>query len=334
MSQIKKQPKKFDLVGLGNALIDVVVSVEEEELKRYGLKKSFMQLISQNTLEKLDKLPVQKYVSGGAVANTVAGFAALGGRAAFMGRLGDDKEAEIYRGDLRALGVYVAKNSADVLPSGRCYALITPDGERTMGTFLGASAHFQKADLDRDVLESSRVCLVEGFLWGTQKGRAALLEAAHITKAAGGKVAFALCDADCAKKHKKQIREFVQNTVDIFFANEHEVTALYGSSLEDALKTLSREVRVGVVTRSHKGAVVLGATRHVQKACAVPVVDTTGAGDLFAAGFLFAWFSTQNIQEAARLGTQAAALIVQQFGARAPKNALTQLTASATKLPE
>jgi len=313
---------KYDILGIGNALFDVLVRTDEAFLAAHGMVKGSMTLIDEAGAAAIyrDMGPATE-VSGGSAANTMVGIASFGGRAAYIGKVRDDQIGRLYSHDIRAAAVAFTTAPAATGPATGCsYILITPDGERTMNTYLGAAQDLSPADIDADAVAASRITYLEGYLWDPAPAKQAFIKAATIAHEAGRKVALTLSDAFCVDRYRDEFLGLMRNkTVDIVFANESELRALYMTSdFDSALKQLARDVGLGVVTRSEKGCVVASPTGVVEVPAApvAQVMDTTGAGDLFAAGFLFGHAGDMSDAEAGRLGALAAAEIIQHIGAR------------------
>jgi adenosine kinase len=289
-----------------------------------------MALIDERRAVALQAMLVDpKQASGGSAANTCAGVASLGGSAAFVGKVRDDALGRVFAEDLRTTGVgYRVPAAADGPATAACYILVTPDGERTMNTFLGASGTLAPADLDPELARSSRVLFSEGYLWDSPTATKTFEDAAKIAQGSGGKVSFTLSDPFCVDRHRKHFRELVgSGRVDLLFANESEAKSLYETAdLETALKALAGEAKLAVVTLGEKGAVVIaGSERIAVEAFPVErVVDATGAGDLFAAGFLYGYARGAGHERSARLGAMAAAEVISHMGAR-PETRLAAL---------
>ncbi len=319
----------IDVLGIGNAIVDVLSPAEDDALIAAGLHKGAMQLVDeQRSGELYAKMGPTTVVSGGSAANTMAGVASLGLRAAFVGKVKDDEAGREFAHDIRKAGVgFDTPFAADGAATARCLIFVTPDGQRTMNTFLGACQALGPADIDDTLAASAKVLYMEGYLWDPPEAKSAFLKAAKISRAHGRKVALSLSDAFCVDRYRDEFLQLIRDrVVDILFANESELHALYQTAdFDTALKQLQGETGLlGVVTRSARGVVVAeGAS--VIAAPAFPVeevVDTTGAGDLFAAGFLAG--HTQNLShgKSASLGALAAAEVISHFGARPQKNLL------------
>jgi len=321
-----------DVLAIGNALVDVITTAEPEFLRTHAIPKGTMRLIAADEAERLYALMGSgREVSGGSAANTVAGVAALGGRPRFVGRVARDQLGEVFAHDIAATGVaFDVAPMADGPPTGRCLIVVTPDGDRTMSTYLGACQELSEADIDPAAVEASAILYLEGYLWDPPAPRAAMRRAIAIARAAGRKVAFTLSDVFCVEGHRADFRDLLAGHVDVMFGNENEVRALYRTDdLDTAMTELSRHAAVSVVTRSAHGAVVVaGGERIAVPAAAVArVVDTTGAGDLFAGGFLFGLAQGRSLTDCARIGGIAAAEIIGHYGAR-PEADLKALTAA------
>ncbi|WP_416899623.1 MAG: adenosine kinase [Minwuia sp.] len=310
-----------DVVALGNAIVDVLSESDDAFLDRHGLAKGGMQLVDEAQARALygDMGPgVER--SGGSAANTAVGIAALGGKAAFVGRVQDDQLGEVFTHDIRAAGVTFDPPAAQAGPAtARCLILVTPDAQRTMNTFLGASAEMGPDDVDPDLILSAQVTYLEGYLWDPEPAKAAFRKAMEIAKAGGRKVALSLSDSFCVDRHRAEFRELVAGPVDILFANEAEICSLYETEDFDlAAEQVRHEAPLAVLTRSEKGCVIVTETETQMIGAKAPekLVDTTGAGDLFAAGFLFGLTQGRDLATCGRLGAIAAAEIIGHYGAR------------------
>ena len=315
---------RFDVLGIGNAIVDVLAHVDEEFLIRHDLVKGAMRLIDEVQAERLyESLGPTVEQSGGSAANTIAALASFGCRAAFIGKVRDDQLGEVFAHDIRATGAHFdTPPSTEGPTTARCLVLVTPDGERTMNTWLGAAQNLSPADIDEELVASSAVTYLEGYLWDPPAAKEAFQKAAKIARAAGRKVALSLSDSFCVDRHRESFLELIRNSVDILFANEAEIKALYQvNNFNDAMHAVRRDCPLAVLTRSAAGSVVaLPDDVHVIEAHPVQKVeDATGAGDLFAAGFLAGHARGLGLPEAARLGALAAAEIIRQMGARATR---------------
>lgn len=321
---------RYDVLGIGNAIVDVIARAEEDFLLRHGMRKGTMALIDQARAEAVyDAMGPAVEVSGGSAANTTVGLASLGARAAFVGKIRNDVLGRAFAHDITAAGVAFATAPATAGPStGRCYVLVTPDGERTMNTYLGAAQDLHPDDIDPEAIAASTVIYLEGYLWDPRHAKDAFLKAAKIAHEAGRKVALSLSDAFCVDRWRDEFRQLMRSrTVDLIFANEAELHSLYQTAdLDTALKALRADIDVAVVTRSEKGCLVVNPD-DIEAVPAFPVervVDSTGAGDLFAAGFLSGLARGVDDRACGRLGALAAAEVIQHLGAR-PERSLKEL---------
>jgi len=319
------QPR-FDVLCIGNAIVDVIANCDDAFLAAEGLTKGSMRLIDAEEAERLySHMGPALEVSGGSAGNTAAGIAALGGKAAFIGQVAPDQLGEFYIHDLRAAGVEFATKPADVgVPTARSMILVTPDGHRTMNTFLGAAQHLPASALDERQIAESAVLYLEGYLWDPETPRYAMIRAIEVARSAGRKVAFTLSDSFCIDRHRDGFNALIDDgRIDILFANEAEIQALAGvPHLETAVSAISAKVETLVVTRSEHGALATwgGERADVAAEPVKEVVDTTGAGDLFAAGFLVGYTSGKSLEESLKLGAIAAAEVIQHYGARPEKD--------------
>ena len=321
----------LDVVGVGNALVDVISSEEEDFLARHGLVKGTMALIDTARAEELyAAMGTAVEISGGGAANTLAALASLGGKGAFIGRIRDDQLGEVFAHDLRAVGVaYRGGAVASGPPTGRCLIVVTPDAQRTLNTFLGASAELGPEDVDEAAVASARVTYLEGYLFDAEPARRAAEKAASVAHESGGRVALTLSDPFCAVRFRSEFLSLLDHGVDLLFANEAELTHLYESaSPDEALAEAAARCEVVALTRGPAGCtVVVGGERHDVAATPVEhVVDTTGAGDSFAAGFLHGLTTGRDPRTCAVLGTIAAAEVISHYGAR-PAVSLAELVA-------
>jgi len=314
------QPARFDLLGIGNAIVDVVAPVEHAFLSRHDMTPGGMSLIDTERAEALyAAMPPGQESSGGSVANSCAVAAMLGARVAYLGKVADDELGAVFRHDIAATGVHFP--TAPLVggaPTARCLIVVTPDGQRTMHTYLGAAVSFGEADLDPALIGESAVTYLEGYLFDPPSAQFAFRRAAEIAHAAGRQVALSLSDAFCVHRHRAAFREMVREQVDILFANEAEICSLYEvNSFGEAADAVHSEVTLAALTRSEMGSVILrGGERVAVAAEPTTVVDTTGAGDAFAAGFLAAYARGETLGACGRLGSRAAAAVIAQYGAR------------------
>ncbi|MDU6730556.1 MAG: adenosine kinase [Bradyrhizobium sp.] len=323
---------KYDVLGIGNAIFDVLVHADEAFLAKHAMTKGSMALIDEARAAAIyrDMGPATE-MSGGSGANTIVGLASLGARAAYVGKVRDDQIGRMYSHDIRAAGVtFDTAPATDGPATGCCYILVTPDGERTMNTYLGAAQNLTAADIDPAQIAAARIVYLEGYLWDPKEAKEAFVKAATVAHDAGREVALTLSDSFCVDRYREEFLDLMRGgTVDIVFANEAELHSLYQTSdFDGALKQLREDATLGIVTRSDKGCVVVSNDGVI----AVPahpietLVDTTGAGDLFAAAFLFGLVRKTGYEMAGRLGGLAAAEVIQHIGAR-PQVSLKELAA-------
>ncbi|WP_114954446.1 adenosine kinase [Sphingosinicella terrae] len=313
---------RLDVLAIGNAIVDVLADADDAFLEAEGLAKGSMRLVDAHEATRLyEHMGPAREASGGSAGNTAAGVAALGGRAGFIGQIADDQLGEVFSHDIRSIGVEFETPPQDFgTPTARCLILVTPDAQRTMSTFLGAAQHLPPEALDPVQIEQSAILYLEGYLWDPEAPRMAMQQAIEIARAAKRKVAFTLSDSFCIQRHRDGFLKLIQGGfIDILFANEVEISELTGESdFEAAIRAIAGQVRTLVVTRSEKGAVALrgGERAEVAAEPVEAVVDTTGAGDLFAAGFLFGEARGRSLEESLRIGAIAAAEVISHYGAR------------------
>jgi sugar/nucleoside kinase (ribokinase family) len=322
---------RHDVVGIGNAIVDVIAHAEDRFLAAESMAKGAMTLIEADRAEALyARMGPGIEMSGGSAANSMAGLAALGGRAAFIGKVRDDQLGAIFAHDIRAAGVTFRTAPAKAgPPTARCLIFVTPDAQRTMNTYLGASVELGPEDVEEELIAAAQVTYLEGYLWDRPRAKEAFRKAARIAHEAGAKVALTLSDPFCVERHRAEFQELVKGPVDILFANEAEIRALWQvGDFDAALAATKGQVETAALTRSEKGSVVLTGER-IDRVSAEPVervVDTTGAGDLYAAGFLYGLTNGRSPAVAARIGAIAAAEVISHVGAR-PERPLEALVA-------
>lgn len=310
----------FDVVGIGNALVDVLSHEDDDFVTRHGLVRGAMTLVEPDRADELySAMGPGIEMSGGSAANTIAGVASFGGRAAYMGRVFDDQLGAVFAHDMRAQGVSFDSKPATEGPStGRCLIVVTPDAQRTMSTCLGASALFGPDDIDPDVVRSGKVTFLEGYLFDRPESKEAYWRASTIAAEAGRKVALTLSDPFCVERHRDDFLPLVRDRVDILFANEVEACSLWGcDEVGAAVERARAEVAIACITLSERGSIIVaGADTYEIPAQPTEVVDTTGAGDLYAAGVLYGWTKGLSLPECGRLGSLAAAEVISRTGAR------------------
>jgi sugar/nucleoside kinase (ribokinase family) len=319
----------FDVLGIGNAIVDVLSQADDAFLVKHALNKGGMTLIDEARAEALyAAMGPGIEVSGGSCGNTMAGVASFGGKGAYIGKVRNDQLGAVFAHDLRATGVAFDTPMATSGPAtARCLILVTPDAQRTMNTYLGACTGLGPADIDPKLAASAQVTYVEGYLWDAPEAKKAVLKAFDAAHAAGRLVSITLSDSFCVDRYREEFRALIRDKVDILFGNESEIKSLYQvESFEAAVEATRKEARIAALTRSEKGSVVIkgGETHAVPAAPVAKVVDTTGAGDLYAAGFLHGFTHGKPLAECGRLGGIAAAEIISHVGAR-PEKPLREL---------
>jgi sugar/nucleoside kinase (ribokinase family) len=323
---------RFDILGIGNAIVDVIARAEDDFLVKHNMVKGGMALVDEARAKRIYKeMGPALESSGGSAANTIVGAASFGARAAFVGKIKDDPLGRVFAHDIRAASVaFDTKPAAHGPSTARCYVLVTPDGERTMNTYLGAAQNLHPRDIDPDVIAGAAITYLEGYLWDPKDAKEAFVKAARAAHDAKRQVALTLSDAFCVDRYRDEFLALIRNgTVDILFANEAELKSLYQTAdFDTAAAALRSDAKLAAVTRSEKGCVVLARDK-VTNVRAFPIdklVDTTGAGDLFAAGFLFGLARGADHATCGRLGGLAAAEVIQHMGAR-PETSLKSLAA-------
>jgi len=316
---------KFDVLGIGNAIVDILVPVEDSFLAAHDIPKGSMQLVDEETSEKLyAQLGVAIECSGGSAGNTVAGLASLGSSVAYIGKTKDDQLGHVFDHDLTSLGIdfNTAKDSSGV-STARCLVMVSPDAERTMCTFLGACVNLSEKDIDPAVVEAAAVTYMEGYLWDPETAKAAFRKAMKLAHNAGRKTSISLSDSFCVGRHKSEFRHLAEHDIDILFANEEEILMLYDTrDISVAIKAVQQHCEVAAITRSAKGCTIVSADEVID-INGYPVsdlVDTTGAGDLFAAGFLHGYTQGLDLRTCGRMGNLAASEVITHMGARPDVN--------------
>jgi adenosine kinase len=313
---------RYDVLGIGNAIVDVIARAEDDFLVAQGMHKGAMALIDEARAQAIyAAMGPATESSGGSAANTIAGVASFGARAAFVGKVKDDALGKAFAHDIRSIRVaFDTKPATDGPSTARCYIMVTPDGERTMNTYLGAAQDLKPSDIDEAQIAAAEVVYLEGYLWDPPQAKQAFLKASEIAHKNGRRVALTLSDAFCVDRYRSEFLDLIRKgTVDIIFANEHELHSLYETAdFDTGAKALREDAKLAVVTRSEKGCVVIdksGMTA-VPAAPVERVADVTGAGDLFAAGFLVGLARGKDHRTAGQLGALAAAEVIQHIGAR------------------
>jgi sugar/nucleoside kinase (ribokinase family) len=325
-------PDLYDVAAIGNAIVDVIAPATDEFLAANGLDKGAMMLVDPAQSAALySKMAASVEASGGSAANTIAGVASFGGRGAYMGKVADDKLGEIFAHDMRAIGARF-ENTPLVGGPGTAISMInvTPDAQRTMCTFLGASVEFADADVDPEVVEAAKIVYLEGYLFDAEAARRAFAKAAGLAHGAGRMIALTLSDGFVVERHRAGLMAFIESQVDLLFANENEILALFQTdNFDEAVEALRTRVKLAAVTRSAAGSVILstGERLTVKAEPVEKVVDTTGAGDQYAAGFMFGLSRGRSLQQCGQLASLAAAEVISHYGPR-PQVSLKELAAS------
>jgi sugar/nucleoside kinase (ribokinase family) len=319
---------RYAVVGMGNAIVDVIAHVQDSFIDEHRLERGAMRLIEADEVRTLyAAMPPGIEASGGSAANTIAGIADLGGRVAYIGKVRDDQLGEVFAHDMRAAGVeYDVPFATEGDPTARCLIMVTPDAQRTLNTFLGVSRNLTPADVDESVVARADLLYCEGYLWDVEVAKAAIRHGMDLAHRHGGRTALALSDSFCVDRHRDEFRDLVENRVDVLFANELEITSLYEvDTFDEALELVRGQCEIACLTRSEHGSVVVsGDEVHVIPAESTTVVDTTGAGDLYAAGFLWGLSEGYDLTTCGRLGSMAAAEVISHLGAR-PEVSLADL---------
>ena len=312
---------RYDVVGVGNALVDVISHASDDFITQHGLVKGSMTLVgTDRAMELYQALGGAVEMSGGSAANTMCGVASLGGTAAYIGKVSTDDLGNVFGHDLRAVGVQFRPGRLDSeTPTGRCIIVVTPDAERTMNTYLGTSSLLNTSDIDEATVAEGAVLYMEGYLYDRDEAKEAFRHAARVAHQHGRKVSLTLSDSFCVDRHRADFRALVADEVDILFGNEDELVSLYEvATLDDAIDAVRRDCALALVTVGADGVIVVTADGVLHEpAQPVPqVLDTTGAGDLFAAGFLFGYTRSLSLEECARIGSIAAGEVISHVGPR------------------
>jgi sugar/nucleoside kinase (ribokinase family) len=328
LSEFLMTSPRYDVVGIGNAIVDIIGRCDDAFLVQHGATKGHMRLVEPATIMELyNAMGPAVEASGGSAANTIAGIASLGGKTGFVGKVADDEFGRIFAHDIKAQGVAFSATPQPNSATSRSLILVTPDGERTMNTYLGVSTDFHESDLDAALIGQAGIVYLEGYLFDRPEAKAAFRAATTLARKANAKVAMTLSDGFCVDRHRDEFLAFIRSDVDILFANESEITALYQTtSFDEAVRKIKSDAKLVALTRGVKGSVILsdGADIAVPVEAVAHVVDTTGAGDLYAGGFLYGIAKGLPLDVAGRLGSMAAAEVISHVGAR-PAVDLSQL---------
>ncbi len=330
------EDQNIDVVGIGNAIVDVIAQTTDGFLIGQGLQKGSMALIDEDRAHELYRLmgPAIE-ASGGSAANTMVGVASLGGSTSYIGKVRNDVVGDVFAHDMRASGVgYEVPTSAEGPATGRSLILVTPDAQRTMNTFLGISSLLEPDDVDAELVKRGQILFCEGYLWDVESAKQAIRRAMEIARAAGNQVALTTSDSFCVERHHEEFLDLISGPVDILFANEAELATLYRCDFDTAIERVRADVRLGCLTRGPAGSVLVTATEtvEIQAEPVATVVDTTGAGDQYAAGVLFGLARSLSLAESGRLGSLAAAEVISHVGPR-PQRALSDFLAPSGEGP-
>ncbi len=316
-----RKEKRYGVVGIGNAIVDILASVEEDLLMELKLEKGMMKLISEEEIRLLHgRVANSKQISGGSAANTIAGMAILGSKVAFIGKVGDDQLGRSFERGLSDIGVfYRTRRYSSMGSTGCCIVMTTPDAQRTMNTCLGISGALEPRDIDGDTIYNSEIVYLEGYLMDSESARKAFAKAVGLSRKSGGRIALTLSDTLCVERHRREFMRLLAEDIDIIFANEDEIKMLFQSSgFEDAADACKKYDKIFALTRGESGSVVISSGRRydIEPERNIEIVDTTGAGDMYAAGFLHGYINNRQVDICGRMGNLAAAAVITHFGAR------------------
>ena len=319
---------KVEICFIGNAIVDILSKVSFETLNKLKIPKGSMQLVDEELSDKILKyIENPTIISGGSAANTAVGFQSFGGKCSFLGQIGNDKFGDLFSKDLNNFGViFHDQNSKLSEKTSKSIVLVTPDAERSMNTFLGASNKFNINSIDEEFIINSSVIYIEGYLFDQTEAKEAIYHCCKLAKNNKSKVALSLSDLFCVDRHRRDFLDLIDKYVDIIFANEHEIKSLYQSDLIASTNSIKNQVDFGAITLGSKGSIVFERTveYYINPLDAIKLVDTTGAGDLFASGFLFGFINKYSIEKCGYIGNKAASEIIKYIGAR-PKISLRSL---------
>ena len=312
---------KFDITGIGNAIVDVIVNVEDKYLEDQDIRKGMMSLVDLKTIENIsDTIEIKTTVSGGSVANSIVALAQNGMNTAFIGKVSNDEIGSKFIDGLKSENVtFACKAQSDDSKSGRCIVMVTPDAQRTMSTYLGISQKLNSGDINQDVIKNSSITYLEGYLWDLDDAQVAIKHATDYAKSSGNLVAFSVSDVFCIERFRDSFRSMIDSNVDIVFANKEEIKSLYeNDNIEEITKILSQQERIYAITMGEEGALIIKGdeTYKIKPQKIENLVDTTGAGDLFAAGFLEHFIKNESLESCGSRGVEMASRVIQQYGAR------------------
>ena len=313
--------EKFDITGIGNAIVDVIVNVEDKYLEDQDIRKGMMSLVDLRTIENIsDTIEIKTTVSGGSVANSIVALAQNGMNTAFIGKVSNDEIGSKFIDGLKSENVtFACKAQSDDSKSGRCIVMVTPDAQRTMSTYLGISQKLNSGDINQDVIKNSSITYLEGYLWDLDDAQVAIKHATDYAKSSGNLVAFSVSDVFCIERFRDSFRSMIDSNVDIVFANKEEIKSLYeNDNIEEITKILSQQERIYAITMGEEGALIIKGdeTYKIEAQKIENLVDTTGAGDLFAAGFLEHFIKNESLESCGSRGVEMASRVIQQYGAR------------------
>ena len=312
---------KFDITGIGNAIVDVIVNVEDKYLEDQDIRKGMMSLVDLKTIENIsDTIEIKTTVSGGSVANSIVALAQNGMNTAFIGKVSNDEIGSKFIDGLKSENVtFACKAQSDDSKSGRCIVMVTPDAQRTMSTYLGISQKLNSGDINQDVIKNSSITYLEGYLWDLDDAQVAIKHATDYAKSSGNLVAFSVSDVFCIERFRDSFRSMIDTNVDVVFANKEEIKSLYeNDNIEEITKILSQQERIYAITMGEEGALIIKGdeTYKIEAQKIENLVDTTGAGDLFAAGFLEHFIKNESLESCGSRGVEMASRVIQQYGAR------------------
>ena len=321
-NRLQTEKKELDVVGIGNAIVDILVYAEDDDIKKYSLKKGNMILVDEEKVKEFYlKHPNSLQQSGGSAANTIANFSIIGGKGGFIGRIKDDNLGKVFRKDISSTGVkYDSQPRSSGASTAQCFVFVTPDGQRTMCTYLGASIHLEKEDLNIDLISNTKIIYLEGYLWDSPEAKEAFREAANFSKNNGGEIALSLSDSFCVERHRESFLDLINYKVDILFANENEIKALYEThDLDIAIEKIKNNCKIVLITLGEKGSIIInnGKKILIKSYSFGKAIDTTGAGDIYASGFLKGYTEGKGIITSGHIGSICAGHIVTKLGARA-----------------